>query len=74
MAQSPHLFNGTVGDNIRYGEPNATVPEMHEAAERAGIHSTITALDKGYDAMVGERGGYVFSSHRAKQSHQRFHH
>jgi ABC-type multidrug transport system fused ATPase/permease subunit len=61
MAQSPHLFNTTVGDNIKYGHPYATVPEIQKAAERAGIHSTITSLDNGYDAMVSEGGKYVFS-------------
>uniref|UniRef100_A0A093URL6 ATP-binding cassette sub-family B member 6, mitochondrial n=1 Tax=Talaromyces marneffei PM1 TaxID=1077442 RepID=A0A093URL6_TALMA len=60
MTQSLHLFNDTVGNNIKYGQPDATVSEMHEAAQRAGIHSTIMALDHGYDTMVRE-GGQNFS-------------
>lgn len=74
MAQSPHLFDDTVGNNIKYGRPDATDAEMHEAAKRAGIHSTITALDDGYDTMVGYSGKYVFSSHRTEQSRPHFHH
>lgn len=61
MPQSPHLFNTTVGDNIKYGHPDATAAEIQRAAERAGIHSTITSLADGYDAMVSEGGKYVFS-------------
>ncbi|MBU3740311.1 MAG: ATP-binding cassette domain-containing protein, partial [Rhodoferax sp.] len=50
------LFNDTVAYNIAYGRPGATQAEVEEAARAARIHDFITALPKGYDAMVGERG------------------
>ena len=56
VLQSPHLFSGTVRENIRYGRLEATDAEV-EAAARAVSADTVTAkLDKGWDSEVGEGG------------------
>jgi len=59
VLQSPHLFSGSIADNIRYGKPSATDEEIRSAAEMVGAHEFITALDKGYDTEVGEGGGLL---------------
>jgi ATP-binding cassette, subfamily B, bacterial len=56
VLQTPHLFSGTIRENIRYGRLNATDLEIEEAAQVAGAHDFIVTLDKGYDAAVGEGG------------------
>ncbi|HET6487332.1 MAG TPA: ABC transporter ATP-binding protein, partial [Spirochaetia bacterium] len=56
VLQTPHLFSGTVRENIRYGRLSATDAEVEEAANLAGAHSFIQRLDKGYDSEVGEGG------------------
>ncbi|KAI9824712.1 MAG: hypothetical protein M1819_000807 [Sarea resinae] len=68
MEQNPHIFNDTVINNIRYGRPDATVSEAHNAAERAGIHAGIMARDKQYDAQVGEGGGNLSGGERQRVS------
>ncbi|PJF27691.1 MAG: ABC transporter ATP-binding protein [Phototrophicales bacterium] len=60
VLQTPHLFSGTIRENIRYGRLTATDEEVVEAAKVAGADEFITALDKGYDAEVGE-GGILLS-------------
>ncbi len=57
VLQSPHLFSGTVADNIRYGRLDATDEEVQEAAKLVGADEFIRELDKGYDTDVGEGGG-----------------
>ena len=59
VLQSPHLFSGTVRDNIRYGRLNATDVEVEEAAKLAGAHDFIVELENGYDTEVGEGGGLL---------------
>jgi len=56
VGQDNFLFDGTVGDNIRYGEFDATDEEVVEAARRAQAHEFITNLDDGYETDIGERG------------------
>ena len=52
----PFLFSVSVRDNIAYGRPDATDDEVEAAARAAGAHDFITALEHGYDTVVGERG------------------
>lgn len=59
VLQTPHLFSGTVRDNIRYGRLDATDEEIEAAAKLAGAHDFITRLDKGYDQEVGEGGNLL---------------
>ena len=60
VLQTPHLFSGTVMENLRYGRLNASDEEVVEAAKMAGAHEFITHLDKGYETEVGE-GGVLLS-------------
>ena len=57
VLQTPHLFSGSVRENIRYGRLDATDAEVEKAAQVAGAHEFIAALDGGYGAEVGEGGG-----------------
>jgi ABC-type multidrug transport system fused ATPase/permease subunit len=54
--QDPFLFSATIAENIRFGRPEATDGEVHEAAERAQAASFIDVLPEGYDTIIGERG------------------
>ncbi len=56
VLQTPHLFSGTVRENIRYGRLDAADAEVEEAAAQAGAHDFIQRLAKCYDAEVGEGG------------------
>jgi ATP-binding cassette subfamily B protein len=54
--QEAILFSGTIGDNIRYGRPDATQEEVVKAAKMAQAHEFIMAFPEGYETMVGQRG------------------
>ena len=56
VQQDVYLFGGTIRENIAYGRPDATMPEIVEAARRANIHDFVESLPQGYDTPVGERG------------------
>jgi ABC-type multidrug transport system fused ATPase/permease subunit len=56
VSQEPFLFNGTVRENILYGQLDATEPELVAAARAANCHHFISELPDGYDSRVGERG------------------
>ncbi|HZS68071.1 MAG TPA: ABC transporter ATP-binding protein/permease [Burkholderiales bacterium] len=56
VPQDTVLFNDTILYNIRYGRPEASDAEVHDAARAAHIHDFIAALPAGYETMVGERG------------------
>ena len=56
VLQSPHLFSGTIADNIRYGKPEATDEEVRRAAQMVNAEGFILKMDKGYDSEVGEGG------------------
>ncbi len=56
VLQTPHLFSGSVRDNIRYGRLDAADEAVEEAAKIAGAHDFIVTLPKGYDDNVGEGG------------------
>jgi len=60
VLQTPHLFSGTIRENIRYGREDATDEEVMEAAKLAGAHPFIRTLDQSYDEKVGE-GGQLLS-------------
>lgn len=54
--QYPHLFYGTVYENILVGKPAASEIEVYHAAKKANIHDFIMTLPEGYRTMIGERG------------------
>jgi len=56
VLQNPHLFSGTIRENIRYGKLDATDAEIIEAAKVAHAHPFIQELDRGYEEQVGEEG------------------
>ena len=56
VLQSPHLFSGTVADNIRYGRPDATDEEVAAAARMVGAEPFILKMQDGYQSNVGEGG------------------
>ena len=56
VLQTPHLFSGTIKENIRYGNLNATDEQVYEAARIAHAEEFILKLENGYDSQVGEGG------------------
>jgi ATP-binding cassette subfamily B protein len=60
VLQTPHLFSGTIRENIRYGRLDATDEEVEEAARIARAHEFVVDTEKGYDEQVGE-GGVLLS-------------
>ena len=56
VLQTPHLFSGTVRDNLRYGKPDATDEEIMEALKLVSADFVIEKMDKGLDSEVGEGG------------------
>ncbi len=56
VTQESYLFADTLGNNIAYGNPDATDAEVEKAARAAAIHNRIMEFEHGYDTMVGERG------------------
>ena len=61
VLQQPHLFSGTIRENIRYGHLAASDAEVEAAAMRVGAHTMIERFEKGYESEVGE-GGCLLSS------------
>ncbi len=59
VLQTPHLFSGTIRENLRYGRLIASNQEIEEAAKLAGAHEFISKLPKGYDEPVGEGGNLL---------------
>ena len=59
VLQTPHLFSGTVKENIRYGRLDATDEEIVAAAKLVNAHDFITHMEHGYDSDVGEGGGQL---------------
>ncbi|MBN1920879.1 MAG: ABC transporter ATP-binding protein [Anaerolineae bacterium] len=60
VLQTPHLFSGTLRENIRYGRLDATDTEVEEAARIARAHDFISEMEHGYEEQVGE-GGVLLS-------------
>ncbi len=62
--QEPILFATSVGENIAYGKPGASIQDIKGAAERVGIHRIIEALPDGYETSLGERGSRLSGGER----------
>jgi ATP-binding cassette, subfamily B, multidrug efflux pump len=65
VLQDTYLFSGTIMENIKYGNPNATDVEVHTAARMANADLFINRLPKGYDTEISENGGNL--SHGQRQ-------
>ena len=59
VLQSPHLFSGTIMDNIRYGNLEASELDIIRASKLVNAHDFIIKLEKGYDTEVGEGGSLL---------------
>lgn len=59
VLQIPHLFSGSIRENLRYGRLEATDKEIEQAAKLAGAHDFIVKFEKGYDSDVGEGGNQL---------------
>ena len=59
VLQSPHLFSGTVRDNLRYGKPDATDEEIMEALRIVSAEQVLARMEGGLDADVGEGGSML---------------
>ena len=68
VLQEPYLFHGTISDNIRYGNPDASDAEVIAAARAANAHDFIVGFPDGYDTMVGERGQSLSGGERQRVS------
>lgn len=59
VLQSPHLFSGTIRENIQYGNLEATEEEIIHASKLVDAHAFIMETEKGYETEVGEGGGLL---------------
>jgi ATP-binding cassette subfamily B protein len=68
VLQEPYLFHGTIAENIRYGNPDATDEQVIRAAKAANAHDFVVGFPDGYDTMVGERGQSLSGGERQRIS------
>lgn len=66
VGQDTFLFNASIGENIRYGSPEADDQEVREAAKIAHAHEFIEAMAGGYSTVVGERGALLSGGQRQR--------
>ncbi|HEY8500455.1 MAG TPA: ABC transporter ATP-binding protein [Clostridia bacterium] len=59
VLQNPHLFSGTIRDNIMYGKLDAAEEEMIKASKLVNLHPIVERMEKGYDTQVGEGGSLL---------------
>ena len=68
VQQEVFLFADTIGNNIRYGRPEATMEEVVAAAKRAEIYDDIMSMPDGFDTYVGERGTLLSGGQKQRVS------
>ena len=68
VLQDVFLFDGTLFENIAYGRPDAGRDQVEAAARAANAHEFVARLDKGYDAVIGERGIKLSAGQRQRVS------
>ncbi len=66
--QNVYLFHDTIANNIRFGQPNATMEQVIAAAKKARCHDFIMKLPQGYDTVIGEAGGTLSGGERQRIS------
>ncbi|MBR0531643.1 MAG: ATP-binding cassette domain-containing protein, partial [Bacteroidales bacterium] len=57
VLQKNHIFDGTIEENIRYGNPGATIEEVREAARKASLYDQVIALPKGFETAATNLSG-----------------
>ena len=68
VLQEPFLFAGTIAENIKYGNPKASMVEVMDAAKAANAHDFILSKSDGYDTIVGERGSKLSGGEKQRIS------
>ena len=68
VQQEVFLFDGTVFENIAYGNRRATMEQVVEAAKQANAHEFIADLEEGYESLIGERGVKLSGGQRQRLS------
>lgn len=68
VSQDNYLFDETIMDNIRMGDPQASDEDVINAAKACGCHDFIMKLEKGYDTIVGGAGGHLSGGERQRIS------
>ena len=68
VQQEVFLFADTIGNNIRYGKPDATMEEIIAAAKKAEIYDDIMSMPQGFDTNVGERGTLLSGGQKQRVS------
>lgn len=66
--QNVYLLHDTIANNIRFGQPDAPMQTVIEAAKKARCHEFITKLPQGYDTVLGEGGGILSGGERQRLS------
>ena len=66
--QNVYLFRDTITNNIRFGQPDAPMEQVIEAAKKACCHDFITKLPQGYETVIGEAGGTLSGGERQRLS------
>ena len=68
VQQDVYLFAGTIMENIRYGNPNATDEDVIRAARNANAHEFIMSFPDGYDTDIGQRGAKLSGGQKQRLS------
>lgn len=68
VSQDNFLFNESIRENIRMGNPNASDEEVEDIAKRSGCHDFIVKMEHGYDTVVGSSGSHVSGGERQRIS------
>jgi len=68
VSQDNFLFNESIRENIRMGNPNASDEEVEDIAKRSGCHDFIVKMERGYDTVVGSSGSHVSGGERQRIS------
>jgi thiol reductant ABC exporter CydD subunit len=66
VPQRPHLFAGTVGDNVRFGDPSAAAAALSEALAVSGLDDVLERLPHGLETPVGEAGAALSAGERQR--------
>lgn len=68
VSQNNFLFNESISENIRMGNPNASDEEVEDIAKRSGCHDFIVKMEHGYDTIVGSNGSHISGGERQRIS------